>query len=111
MFYPQVCGNGQGLVTSLFHQNWDFYTVLFLLIVKLIATSATFGSGAVGGVFTPTLFIGSAIGVLYGQACIYLAPPLHPDPTIDGLIGMCSFLAASTSSALLSILISLELPL
>jgi hypothetical protein len=54
MFYPQVCGNGKGLMTSLFHQNWDFYTVLFLVIVKLIATSVTFGSGAVGGVFTPT---------------------------------------------------------
>src|ERR1700736_3923495 len=24
IFYPQVCGNGQGLVASLFHQNWDF---------------------------------------------------------------------------------------
>jgi chloride channel protein, CIC family len=79
MFYPQVCGNGKGLVTSLFHQNWDFYTVLFLVIVKLIATSVTFGSGAVGCVFTPTLFIGSAIGVLYGQAVLYFAPQLHPD--------------------------------
>src|ERR1700732_121861 len=57
MFYPEVCGNGKGLVTSLFHQNWDFYTVLFLVIVKLIATSVTFGSGAVGGVFAPTRWL------------------------------------------------------
>jgi chloride channel protein, CIC family len=111
MFYPQVCGNGQGLVSSLFHQNWDFNTVLFLLIVKLIATSATFGSGAVGGVFTPTLFIGSAIGVLYGQAVLYFAPQLRPDPTMYGLMGMGSFLAATTGAPLMAILMVFELTL
>ncbi|HZC36493.1 MAG TPA: ClcB-like voltage-gated chloride channel protein, partial [Chthoniobacterales bacterium] len=111
VFYPQVCGNGQGLVTSLFHQNWDFYTVLILLIVKLIATSATFGSGAVGGVFTPTLFIGTAIGVLYGQAVLYLAPQLRPDPAMYGLMGMGSFLAATTGAPLMAILMVFELTL
>jgi CIC family chloride channel protein len=111
MFCPQVCGNGKGLVTSLFHQNWDFYSVLILVIVKLIATSATFGSGAVGGVFTPTLFFGSAIGVLYGQAVLYFAPQLQPDPTMYGLMGMGSFLAATTGAPLMAILMVFELTL
>jgi CIC family chloride channel protein len=111
MFYPEVCGNGKGLVTSLFHQNWDFYTVLVLVVVKLIATSVTFGSGAVGGVFTPTLFFGSAIGVLYGQAVLYLAPQLQPDPTMYGLMGMGSFLAATTGAPLMAILMVFELTL
>jgi chloride channel protein, CIC family len=111
MFYPEVCGNGKGLVTSLFHQNWDFYTVLILVIVKLIATSVAFGSGAVGGVFTPTLFFGSAIGVLYGQAVLYFAPQLQPDPTMYGLMGMGSFLAATTGAPLMAILMVFELTL
>jgi CIC family chloride channel protein len=111
MFYPEVCGNGKGLVTSLFHQNWDFYTVLILVIVKLIATSVTFGSGAVGGVFTPTLFIGSAFGVLYGQAVLYFAPQLQPDPTMYELMGMGSFLAATTGAPLMAILMVFELTL
>jgi CIC family chloride channel protein len=111
MFYPEVCGNGKGLVTSLLHQSWDFYTVLFLVIVKLLATSVTFGSGAVGGVFTPTLFIGSAVGVLYGQAVLYFAPQLHPDPTMYGLMGMGAFLAATTGAPLMAILMVFELTL
>jgi len=111
MFYPEVCGNGKGLVTSFFHQNWDFYTVLILVIVKLIATSVTFGSGAVGGVFTPTLFFGSAIGVLYGQAVLYFAPQLQPDPNMYGLMGMGSFLAATTGAPLMAILMVFELTL
>src|SRR6202047_2903442 len=111
MFYPEVCGNGKGLVTSLLHQNWDFYTVLILVIVKLIATSATFGSGAAGGIFTPTLFIGSAIGVLYGQGVLCFAPQLQPDPTMYGLMGMGSFLAATTGAPLMAILMVFELTL
>jgi chloride channel protein, CIC family len=111
MFYPEVCGNGKGLVTSLFHQNWDFYTLLILVIVKLIATVATFGSGAVGGVFTPTLFIGSAIGVLYGQAVLFFAPQLQSDRIMYGLLGMGSFLAATTGAPLLAILMVFELTL
>jgi chloride channel protein, CIC family len=111
MFYPEVCGNGKGLVTSLFHQNWDIYTILILVIVKIVATSVTFGSGAVGGVFTPTLFIGSAIGVLYGQAVLYFAPQLQPNPTMYGLMGMGSFLAATTGAPLMAILMVFELTL
>jgi chloride channel protein, CIC family len=111
IFYPEVCGNGKGLITSVFHQNWDFYTVLILVIVKLIATSVTFGSGAVGGVFTPTLFIGSALGVLYGQAVLYFAPQLQPYPTLYGLMGMGSFLAATSGAPLTAILMVFELTL
>ena len=64
---PEVCGNGQGLLRSLFHQNWFWDGILAIILLKLVATASAFGSGVVGGVFTPTLFIGAAIGVLYGQ--------------------------------------------
>ncbi len=51
----------------LFHQNWYSDEVLAIFLLKLVATAATFGSGAVGGVFTPTLFVGAALGMLYGR--------------------------------------------
>lgn len=111
VYLPQVCGNGQDLLSSLFHQNWDFDTILILLIAKLAATSATFGSGAVGGVFTPTLFIGSALGFLYGQAVLQFFPSLQPDPTIYGLIGMGAFLAGTTGAPIMAILMVFELTL
>jgi CIC family chloride channel protein len=111
VYLPQVCGNGQDLLSSLFHQNWDFDTILILLIAKLAATSATFGSGAVGGVFTPTLFIGSALGFLYGQTVLQFFPSLQPDPNIYGLIGMGAFLAGTTGAPIMAILMVFELTL
>src|SRR5215469_13683462 len=88
---PDVCGNGQGLLRSLFHQNWFWDEILAILLLKLVATAAAFGSGVVGGVFTPTLFIGAAIGMLYGQTVLYVAPDLRSDPAMYGIVGMGSF--------------------
>jgi chloride channel protein, CIC family len=108
---PEVCGNGQGLLESLFHQNWFWDEILAITILKLIATATAFGSGVVGGVFTPTLFIGAAIGVLYGQTVLYLAPGLRADPVMYGFIGMGSFMAATTGAPLMAILMAFELTL
>jgi chloride channel protein, CIC family len=108
---PEVCGNGQGLLRSLFHQNWFWDEVLAILLLKLLATAAAFGSGVVGGVFTPTLFIGAAIGMLYGQTVLYVVPDLQSDPAMYGLVGMGSFIAATTGAPLMAILMGFELTL
>lgn len=39
--------------------------LFFLVLLKVIATSVTFGSGGVGGIFAPTLFIGANFGLLF----------------------------------------------
>jgi CIC family chloride channel protein len=47
---------------------------LVLLLAKLAATLATVGSGAVGGVFTPTLFLGSGLGAFFRAGDPLLLP-------------------------------------
>ena len=108
---PEVCGNGQGLLESLFHQNWVWNGIMAIILLKLVATATAFGSGVVGGVFTPTLFIGAATGVLYGQTVHSLAPGIGADPAMYGFIGMGSFLAATTGAPLMAILMAFELTL
>ena len=108
---PDVCGNGQGLLSTLFRQNWFSDEILAILLLKLVATAATFGSGAVGGVFTPTLFIGAAFGMLYGRTLPYVFPEFQLDPGMYGIVGMGSFIAATTGAPLMSILMAFELTL
>jgi CIC family chloride channel protein len=108
---PDVCGNGQGLLSTLFHQNWFSDEILAILLLKVVATAATFGSGAVGGVFTPTLFIGAAIGMLYGRTLPFVFPEFQLDPGMYGIVGMGSFIAATTGAPLMSILMGFELTL
>ncbi len=108
---PDVCGNGQGLLSTLFRQNWFSDEILAILLLKIAATAATFGSGAVGGVFTPTLFIGAAIGMLYGRSLLFFFPEFQLDPGMYGIVGMGSFISATTGAPLMSILMGFELTL
>jgi chloride channel protein, CIC family len=108
---PAVCGNGQGLLRSLFDQNWFWDEVAIIVLLKFVATATSFGSGVVGGVFTPTLVIGAGLGILYGQGILYLAPGLRSDPAMYGVVGMGAFLAAASGAPLMAILMAFELTL
>ena len=56
--YPEIVGNGREAVAALFDRPWGAGHVLALLLLRLVVTPLAVGSGTVGGVFTPTLFIG-----------------------------------------------------
>jgi chloride channel protein, CIC family len=106
---PQVWGNGYSVVTDILHAKLLGITLLIVLVAKVLATGATVGSGAVGGVFTPTLFIGCAIGALVGQPLHAVMPSIASSPAAYALIGMGGFLAATTHAPLTSILMIFEM--
>ncbi|XPE41531.1 chloride channel protein [Shigella flexneri] len=53
---PAVWGNGYSVVQSFFRHRWAPMRGIF--ICNTVAVLASSGSGAPGGVFTPTLFVG-----------------------------------------------------
>ena len=67
VWHPEVCGNGYSAVNAILRGQWLWQMLLAILVFKVLATCATFGSGAVGGVFTPTLFVGASLGFLFGD--------------------------------------------
>ena len=48
-------------------QNFSYLLLfmLLLLLFKVLATSLTFGAGGIGGIFAPSLFLGSNLGLLF----------------------------------------------
>jgi CIC family chloride channel protein len=111
VWVPQVWGNGYSVVNSMLHAPWLWTAVLTVLVFKIVATMFTVGSGAVGGVFTPTLFVGAAIGHLFGQAVHAIWPAMASAPSAYAVIGMGAFLAAATSAPLMAILMIFEMTL
>lgn len=111
MVMPQVAGNGYSVVYSLLHTSWAWYAVILMLVCKVIATALTVGSGAVGGVFTPALFVGAALGTLFGQILGYIWPGMTVETYMYTLVGMGSFLGAATSAPLMAILMIFEMTL
>src|SRR5579864_6149898 len=106
---PQVWGNGYSVVGTILRGQVAGAWLLVVLLAKVMATSATVGSRAVGGVFTPTLFIGCAIGALFGELVHGALPSITSQPAAYALIGMGGFLAAATHAPLTSILMLFEM--
>jgi len=109
VFHPEVCGNGYSAVNAILKGEWVWQTLAVILILKVLATSATFGSGAVGGVFTPTLFVGASFGFLFGDVTQHFAG--HLNPSAFALVGMGAFLAAATHAPIMAIIMIFELTL
>ncbi len=109
--FPEVWGNGYGATNKILHDHFAWEFLVGLLLAKLIATIAAVGTGTVGGVFTPTIFLGAGLGTA-------LATGLHsagfatelPTHTF-ALVGMGSVLAATTHSPLLAMVMLFEISL
>ena len=91
MFYPQVCGNGYSVVNEILSGHLLWQTLALILIFKVLATAATFGSGAVGGVFTPTLFVGASLGFLFGSGTQHVTGSTRSTPVRSRLSGWAHF--------------------
>jgi len=111
ILHPEVCGNGESVLYSILHSGWAVPTLVAVLLLKVLATGATFGSGAVGGVFTPTLLTGGALGYLFGRAVEAVLPYQDLHPSAYALVGMGAFLAAATGAPVMAIVMAFELTL
>lgn len=108
---PEVWGNGYSVVNSILHSPWTWTALATVVIFKLVATAATVGSGAVGGVFTPTLFVGAVLGSLFGEGMHALWPHATSAPFAYAMVGMGAFLAGATQAPLMAILMIFEMTL
>jgi H+/Cl- antiporter ClcA len=105
--YPQVLGNGRGVVQLGLVGEIAAGLTAVLLILKPLSTAGCLGSGAPGGLFTPTLAVGVLLGSLGGRAWELLWPGA-PIGTY-AVIGGAAVLAASMQAPLAAIVLMLEL--
>jgi len=109
--FPEVWGNGYSVVGKILHGNLWGWLLLGVLVAKAFSTAATVGSGGVGGVFTPTLFIGAAVGSLAGLCLRSGFGHMASDNAAFAVVGMGGFLAATTHAPLTAVLMIFEMTL
>ncbi|HXH28351.1 MAG TPA: chloride channel protein, partial [Candidatus Polarisedimenticolia bacterium] len=107
--FPQVFGNGYDTVNLVLRDAVPLELILLLPALKVAATSFTMGSGGSGGLFTPTLFVGSVLGSAYGSWCHAAFPGSTSDPGAYALVGMGAMIAGTTHAPLTAILTIFEL--
>jgi CIC family chloride channel protein len=101
--FTEVWGNGDAALLNVMHAPQALGALLAVLILRICATTFCVGTGVVGGVFTPTLFAGSAIGLLATHF-------LHvSDPLLFAVVGMGCLLSAVTHAPLMATFMTVEL--
>lgn len=111
MGYPLVWGNGYGAANRILLGNMLWTAVLLLLLAKVIATAIAVGAGTVGGLMTPTILLGAALGSLYGMGLHSLDFGRVLPTGAFALVGMASVLAATLHSPLLAMILVFEISL
>ena len=109
LVFPQVMGVGYDTMNVALLEEMAGPVMLMLVLVKILATSVTLGSGFSGGVFTPSLFLGAMIGGGFGTYAHALFPSLSAGPGAYTLVGMGAMAAAVLGAPIASILILFEL--
>jgi CIC family chloride channel protein len=83
--------------------------LLLLGAAKLLATCLTLGSGASGGVFSPCLFIGAALGAAFGGLLNQCFPNLALNPQSFAIAGMAAMIGGTTGGILTAIVMIFEM--
>jgi CIC family chloride channel protein len=105
--YPQLLGNGRGIIQLAFDAKLSLGLLAILFVLKPLVTAACVASGAPGGLFTPTFTVGVLLagfcGTLWGHIWPGAAEPTY------ALIGGGAFLAAAMQGPIAGVVLVLEL--
>jgi CIC family chloride channel protein len=89
----------------------QFYPLLLLFAAKLLSTSLTLGSGASGGIFSPSLYMGAALGGAYGIIVHHFFSGLGVGPPAFAVAGMAGMVGGATGAAMAAIVMIFEMTL
>lgn len=109
MKVPQVLGVGYDYVGQVLNGEITLVFVSSLLVMKLIASAACYGSGNTGGIFGPSLFFGAMLGATVGAVAHHFLPTLTANPGAYALVGMGAVFAGIIRVPMTSVFMIFEL--
>jgi CIC family chloride channel protein len=106
---PQIYNVGYDIIEAALTNQLALTVVGTLLVLKLLATIITLGSGGSGGVFAPSLFMGAMLGTAFGLGLNRVFPAITAPPGAYALVGMAAVFSASAHAPITATLILFEL--
>jgi len=104
-----VLGVGYDQVERVLNGDVILRVVLVLAVLKIIATAVAYASGNAGGIFGPSLFIGSMVGATVGGVAHYFFPASTAGPGAYALVGMGAAFAGIIRTPLTSVIMIFEI--
>jgi CIC family chloride channel protein len=107
--FPEVLGVGYETIDVALQGQGALRVLALLVLLKILATGTTLGSGGSGGVFAPSLFVGACLGGAFGMGLEALLPGQTAHSGAYALVGMGAVLAGTTHAPITAILMLFEL--
>ena len=106
-FIPEVLGLGSETIVGIIERSYTFYFLMCVLTLKLVVTVVCLSMGFFGGVFSPALVLGAALGGIL----TYIGSTFGINNIGDSLIlaGMAALSASVIGAPIASIVIIFEL--
>jgi CIC family chloride channel protein len=106
---PDIAFSGMELIPKVEGGHFLAGTLMVIFLLRVIATLLSFSSGAPGGVFAPTLALGTLFGMLFGLAAHALFPDIVTEPGTFAIAGMGGLFAATVRAPITGILLVIEM--
>lgn len=106
-WFPQLFGNGKGIARGAFLGHTGLVLLVVLLLLKPLVTTLCLGSGASGGLFTPVMSFGAALGGALGIGWSLIWPGTPSGAY--AMIGAGAMIGAAMQAPLSGVALVLEL--
>ena len=107
--FPRIFGVGYETIENTLFSQLTLQVTFGLLLLKLVATTLTLGSGGSGGIFAPSLFMGAMLGASFGQIAHTIFPEIVAPSGAYALVGMAAFFGGAAHAPITAILILFEM--
>jgi H+/Cl- antiporter ClcA len=105
--FPQLLGNGRDVTELAFNGQLGGWMLIGLMLLRPAVTLLCLGSGAPGGLFTPTLALGAMLGGALGVPWSWLWPGVPPG--LFALVGAAAMVAATTQGPISTVVLVMEM--
>jgi len=108
MGLPQLLGGGYGYMQLAIDGRLALWLMVLLAFGKIVAMSFTISSGGSGGVFGPTLFVGSMLGGALAATLSHITTA-GPSPEALAVVGMAAIFAGAARVPLATLIMVAEM--
>lgn len=108
-FAPILIGSGGPLAETVLNGNTLLLAIPLFFVLRFLMTTASYGTGAPGGIFAPLLVLGALIGLGIGLVAHAYFPAVVPIPAVFAVVGMAAYFTAIVRAPLTGIMLIIEM--